>query len=28
MRARGFAHVLDAWEGEIERVKRFRFEGP
>lgn len=27
LRARGFGHVVDAWEGEIERVKSFRFDG-
>lgn len=27
MRARGFGHVLDAWGGDIERVKGFRFDG-
>jgi hypothetical protein len=25
MRERGYGHVLDSWEGEIERVKAFRF---
>jgi hypothetical protein len=27
MRERGYGHVLDSWEGEIERVKAFRFDG-
>jgi hypothetical protein len=26
LRSRGYAHVVAAWEGEIERVKAFRFE--
>jgi hypothetical protein len=26
MRERGHGHVVDAWDGEIERVRGFRFE--
>jgi hypothetical protein len=25
MRERGYGHVVDAWDGQIERVRAFRF---